>query len=94
MYQAPIEVVKKSEEEFKKERHLPEGMGQRAVLESAGAQKREAAKNSVFASLRVKQSMEWSTEELLLLLLILWQLFSREHDYLLIGVLLFLLFFD
>ncbi len=100
MYQTPVEVLKKSEEEFKRERHLPESGGQRAAVASvSGPRAEDTSKKQVsqgfsFAGLRLKQRLEWSTEELLLLLLILWQLFCREHDYLLMGVLLFLLLFD
>ena len=99
MYQTPIDVLKKSEEEFKRERHLPDGGGQRAAVASVPTARTEVSskqepKRFSFAGLRLKQRLEWSTEELLLLLLIVWQLFCREQDYLLVGVLLFLLLFD
>ncbi len=91
MYASEINVIAKSEEAFKQERHLPE-VGPKAHA----VQKIDHAPEAVAGvpSLRLKKQIEWGTEEMLLAGLIVWQLLSGEEDYLLILVLLFLLFFD
>lgn len=98
MYQSPMEVVCKSAEDLKRERHTPEKSGPCAVgakespCEGKGAPC--ASQNSLLSKLHVKKQFEWGTEELLLCGLILWQLLCRPHDYLLLALLVFLLIFD
>lgn len=99
MYPTPIEVVRKPEEAFKRERHLPENAsGQSAAVNSQTPPVAPRVPKENAAPLadlfHLKKSLEFSTEELLLVGLILWQVFCREHDWLLISVLLFLLLFD
>lgn len=96
MYPMNVDVVAKREEEFKRERHAPErGLGQSAVLTDGSKEAVPRPKDSALPfGLHLKDHLEWGTEEVLLLGLILWQVFCGEKDLLLILVLVFLLLFD
>ena len=94
MYPNGVDVVAKREEEFKRERHTPErGLGQSAVS-NEGKQDNVLKKGEAPFGLHLKSHLEWGTEEVLLLGLILWQILSGEKDLLLILILVFLLLFD
>lgn len=97
MYTANVEVLSKSAEEFKRERHLPDAeCGQRAVEQAKNrewpARGREG--QGGWMGLHFREKIEWNSEDLMLLGLLLWQFFSGERDWLLCAVLLFLLLFD
>lgn len=97
MYPNAPEVISKREEEFKRERHPSEPeLAQRAVLQktSSGLQEKVRPAAGLLSGLRVRSEWDWGTEELLLIGLILWQIFCKEPDVLLILVLVFLLFVE
>lgn len=105
MYQPPFEVIEKSGAAFQKERHTEEN--RRAAIDELVPRKPQEREARDVHPLQTEEKREhpffrsypflgkdWGAEEVLLAALIVWQLCQRERDFLLIGVLVFLLFLD
>ncbi len=91
VYSKGFDVLPKSEEQLQKERHA-QSLQRAALVESTrGPHSQKTVQKAPLVGVRIS---EWGTEEVLLCGLILWQFLQKERDYLLIGILVFLLLID